>query len=118
MKGCLRTPFEDQAERSSIERVEQEIELPGPVGLCLSPSSLNPSSIKNGYIPIFPIFVIIFGNFTFIRRNLTFILPYEPSINRHKAYGFSVKKSKVGFELLFRSLWAVFDSKRILRFLR
>ncbi|KAF2578433.1 hypothetical protein F2Q68_00006510 [Brassica cretica] len=26
-------------------------------------------------------------------RNLTFILPYEPSINRHKAYGYSVKKS-------------------------
>ena len=22
MKGCLRTPFEDQSERSSIERVE------------------------------------------------------------------------------------------------
>nr|VDD24248.1 unnamed protein product [Brassica oleracea] len=28
MKGCLRTPFEDQAKRSSIERVEQEIEPP------------------------------------------------------------------------------------------
>uniref|UniRef100_A0A0D3D3T2 Uncharacterized protein n=1 Tax=Brassica oleracea var. oleracea TaxID=109376 RepID=A0A0D3D3T2_BRAOL len=27
MKGCLRTPFEDQAKRSSIERVNQEIEL-------------------------------------------------------------------------------------------
>ena len=27
MKGCLRTTFEDQAECSSIERVEQEIEL-------------------------------------------------------------------------------------------
>ncbi|KAF3514228.1 hypothetical protein F2Q69_00007591 [Brassica cretica] len=26
-------------------------------------------------------------------RNLTFILPYEPSKNRHKAYGSSVKKS-------------------------
>ncbi|KAF2553061.1 hypothetical protein F2Q68_00035735 [Brassica cretica] len=32
-------------------------------------------------------------NLTFIRGNLTFILPYEPSINLHKAYGFSVKKS-------------------------
>ena len=29
MKGCLRTPFEDQAKRSSIERMEQEIELGG-----------------------------------------------------------------------------------------
>ena len=28
MKGWLRTPFEDQAERSSIEIVEQEIRLP------------------------------------------------------------------------------------------
>ncbi|WZZ68147.1 hypothetical protein YC2023_079517 [Brassica napus] len=28
MKGCLRTPFEDQAERSSIGRAGQEIELP------------------------------------------------------------------------------------------
>ncbi|KAF3533921.1 hypothetical protein DY000_02041549 [Brassica cretica] len=36
MKGCLRTPFEDQAERSSIERVEQEIELPGLVHLVIS----------------------------------------------------------------------------------
>ncbi|WZZ50992.1 hypothetical protein YC2023_051099 [Brassica napus] len=35
MKGCLRTPFEDQAERSSIERVEQEIELPGRVRLVI-----------------------------------------------------------------------------------
>ncbi|KAG5414533.1 hypothetical protein IGI04_002100 [Brassica rapa subsp. trilocularis] len=32
-------------------------------------------------------------NLTFIRRNLKFILSYEPSINHHKAYGFSVKKS-------------------------
>ncbi|KAG5415505.1 hypothetical protein IGI04_003072 [Brassica rapa subsp. trilocularis] len=29
VKGCLRTPFEDQAERSSIDRAGQEIELPG-----------------------------------------------------------------------------------------
>ena len=35
MKGCLRTPFEDQAERSSIERVEQEIELPWRVRLVI-----------------------------------------------------------------------------------
>uniref|UniRef100_A0A0D3EAS1 Uncharacterized protein n=1 Tax=Brassica oleracea var. oleracea TaxID=109376 RepID=A0A0D3EAS1_BRAOL len=94
MKGCLRTPFEDQAELSS--RVNQEIELlvrVRLVGLRLSPSALKPSYLKNGDIPIFPIFVIIFGNFTFIRGNLTFILPYEPSINRHKAYGFSVRKS-------------------------
>ncbi|KAF3505881.1 hypothetical protein F2Q69_00007080 [Brassica cretica] len=60
--------------------------------LRLSPSALKPSYLKNGDIPIFPIFVIIFGNFTFIRGNFTFILPYKPSINRHKAYGFSVKK--------------------------
>uniref|UniRef100_A0A0D3DKV6 Uncharacterized protein n=1 Tax=Brassica oleracea var. oleracea TaxID=109376 RepID=A0A0D3DKV6_BRAOL len=33
MKGCLRTPFEDQAKRSSIERVNQEIELPVRVRL-------------------------------------------------------------------------------------
>nr|VDC96426.1 unnamed protein product [Brassica oleracea] len=33
MKGCLRTPFEDKAERSSIERVNQEIELPAQVRL-------------------------------------------------------------------------------------
>uniref|UniRef100_A0A0D3BUN2 Uncharacterized protein n=1 Tax=Brassica oleracea var. oleracea TaxID=109376 RepID=A0A0D3BUN2_BRAOL len=33
INGCLRIPFEDQAERSSIERVEQEIELPGRVRL-------------------------------------------------------------------------------------
>ncbi|KAF2614981.1 hypothetical protein F2Q70_00011464 [Brassica cretica] len=37
--------------------------------------------------------MIIFGNFTFICGNLTFLLPYEPSINRHTAYGFLVKKS-------------------------
>ncbi|WZY70684.1 hypothetical protein YC2023_002924 [Brassica napus] len=29
VKGCLRTPFEDQAERSSIDRAGKEIELPG-----------------------------------------------------------------------------------------
>ncbi|CAG7875769.1 unnamed protein product, partial [Brassica rapa] len=29
VKGCLRTPFEDQAERSSIDRAGQKIELPG-----------------------------------------------------------------------------------------
>ncbi|KAL0661906.1 hypothetical protein Bca4012_098743 [Brassica carinata] len=28
MKGCLRTPFEDQAKRSSTGRAGQEIELP------------------------------------------------------------------------------------------
>ncbi|WZZ27373.1 hypothetical protein YC2023_010774 [Brassica napus] len=33
MKGCLRTPFEDQAERSSISRAGQEIELPRRVRL-------------------------------------------------------------------------------------
>ncbi|KAF2533498.1 hypothetical protein F2Q70_00029584 [Brassica cretica] len=31
--GCQRTPFEDQAKRSSIERVNQEIELPVRVRL-------------------------------------------------------------------------------------
>ncbi|KAF2598877.1 hypothetical protein F2Q68_00009874 [Brassica cretica] len=50
----------------------------------------------------FPFFVIIFGNFAFIRGNFIFILPYEQSINRHKAYGFLVKKSQVDFELRFR----------------
>nr|VDD35388.1 unnamed protein product [Brassica oleracea] len=35
MKGCLRTPFEDQAKRSSIERVEQEIEPPLRVRLVI-----------------------------------------------------------------------------------
>ena len=35
MKGCLHTPFEDQAERSSVERVEQEIELPVRVRLVI-----------------------------------------------------------------------------------
>ena len=35
INGCLRIPFEDQAERSSIERVEQEIELPGRVRLVI-----------------------------------------------------------------------------------
>ena len=33
IKGCLRTHFEDQAERSSIKRMEQEIEL--HVRVCL-----------------------------------------------------------------------------------
>ncbi|WZY73185.1 hypothetical protein YC2023_012030 [Brassica napus] len=33
--GCLRTPFEDQAERSSIDRAGQEIELPGRVLLVI-----------------------------------------------------------------------------------
>ncbi|WZZ20695.1 hypothetical protein YC2023_122082 [Brassica napus] len=32
---CLRTPFEDQAERSSIDRAGQEIELPGRVRLVI-----------------------------------------------------------------------------------
>ena len=35
MKGWLRTPFEDQAERSSIEIVEQGIELPMQVPLVI-----------------------------------------------------------------------------------
>ncbi|WZZ08449.1 hypothetical protein YC2023_094370 [Brassica napus] len=35
VKGCLRTPFEDQAERSSIDRAGQEIELPGRVRLLI-----------------------------------------------------------------------------------
>ncbi|WZZ49639.1 hypothetical protein YC2023_049746 [Brassica napus] len=35
MKGCLRTPFEDQAERSSIGRAGQEIELPRRVRLVI-----------------------------------------------------------------------------------
>ncbi|WZZ70966.1 hypothetical protein YC2023_082336 [Brassica napus] len=32
---CLRTPFEDQAERSSIDRSRQETELPGRVRLVI-----------------------------------------------------------------------------------
>ena len=35
MKVCLLTPFEDQSERSLIERVEQEIELPVRVRLVI-----------------------------------------------------------------------------------
>ena len=35
MKGCLLTPFEDQTERSSINRMEQEIELPSRVCLII-----------------------------------------------------------------------------------
>ncbi|WZY93612.1 hypothetical protein YC2023_065941 [Brassica napus] len=35
VKGCLRTPFEDQAERSSIDRAGQEIKLPGRVRLVI-----------------------------------------------------------------------------------
>ncbi|WZZ89366.1 hypothetical protein YC2023_117945 [Brassica napus] len=35
MKGCLRTPFEDQAERSSIGRAGQEIKLPRRVRLVI-----------------------------------------------------------------------------------
>ncbi|WZZ27372.1 hypothetical protein YC2023_010773 [Brassica napus] len=35
MKGCLRTPFEDQAKRSSIGRAGQEIELPRRVRLVI-----------------------------------------------------------------------------------
>ncbi|WZY86647.1 hypothetical protein YC2023_033031 [Brassica napus] len=35
VKGCLRTPFEDQAERNSIDRAGQEIELPGRVRLVI-----------------------------------------------------------------------------------
>ena len=35
LKGCLRTPFEDQAERSSIGRAGQEIELPRRVRLVI-----------------------------------------------------------------------------------
>ncbi|WZZ69783.1 hypothetical protein YC2023_081153 [Brassica napus] len=33
--SCLRTPFEDQAKRSSIGRAGQEIELPGRVRLVI-----------------------------------------------------------------------------------
>ena len=33
MEGCLRTPFKDQAERSSVIEFEQEIEL--PLRVCL-----------------------------------------------------------------------------------
>ncbi|WZZ20549.1 hypothetical protein YC2023_121936 [Brassica napus] len=39
VKGCLRTPFEDQAECSSIERVEQEIKLPLRVRLVIDSNS-------------------------------------------------------------------------------
>ncbi|WZY78209.1 hypothetical protein YC2023_024593 [Brassica napus] len=39
VKGCLRTPFEDQAERSSIDRAGQEIELPGRLSLTLAKSN-------------------------------------------------------------------------------
>ena len=43
MKGYLRTHFEDQAERSSIERVEQEIEPPLRVRLVIECQSSKQS---------------------------------------------------------------------------
>ncbi|KAF3583569.1 hypothetical protein F2Q69_00029591 [Brassica cretica] len=49
--------------------------------------------------------MIIFGNLTFIHGNLTFILSYEPSINRHKVYGLLVKKSNK--EWLNCGLWEI-----------
>ncbi|KAF3515367.1 hypothetical protein F2Q69_00007238 [Brassica cretica] len=91
-------------------RFEQDFTARVCVGRCWSlfvdhqTCSMVSYELKNGDIPIFPIFVIIFGNFTFIRGNLTFILPYEPSINRHKAFGFSVKKSLVAIRVRARSL--------------
>uniref|UniRef100_A0A0D2ZQR7 Uncharacterized protein n=1 Tax=Brassica oleracea var. oleracea TaxID=109376 RepID=A0A0D2ZQR7_BRAOL len=45
VKSCLRTPFEDQAKRSLIDRAGQEIELPGRVRLvieCKTPYILAP----------------------------------------------------------------------------
>ncbi|KAG5388965.1 hypothetical protein IGI04_030506 [Brassica rapa subsp. trilocularis] len=96
MKGCLRTLFEDQAERSSVNRMEQEIELPGikpKVSKCkgfvgvspcscasrlsipyilllcrfwLSFSAPRSSLSSRGNIPFFSIFMIILLNLTFI----------------------------------------------------
>ncbi|KAG5375669.1 hypothetical protein IGI04_040265, partial [Brassica rapa subsp. trilocularis] len=63
---------------------------------------------KNGDIPYFPIFTIIFKTSVFIRGNLTFILPCGPSVNRAAAYGFGLGNRRMGLESCFRSLWAVF----------
>uniref|UniRef100_A0A0D3BXY6 Uncharacterized protein n=1 Tax=Brassica oleracea var. oleracea TaxID=109376 RepID=A0A0D3BXY6_BRAOL len=45
VKGYLRTPFEDQTERSSIDRAGQEIELPGRVRL--RPSRVRARSLRS-----------------------------------------------------------------------
>ncbi|KAG5393395.1 hypothetical protein IGI04_023358 [Brassica rapa subsp. trilocularis] len=80
--------------------------------LCSSPRTpyiLAPRSHKNGDIPFFPIFTIIFKTSVFIRGNLTFILPRGPSANHAVVHGLLVKKNRrMGLESCFRSLWAVF----------
>ncbi|KAG5373631.1 hypothetical protein IGI04_043052 [Brassica rapa subsp. trilocularis] len=98
LESCLRTPFEDQAERSSIDRAGQEIELPGRVRLRIPnlKSSSSCSSPRTPYIlapsPFFPIFTIIFKTSVFIRGNLTFILPCGPSVNQAVVYGLLIRK--------------------------
>ncbi|KAG5379032.1 hypothetical protein IGI04_026874 [Brassica rapa subsp. trilocularis] len=80
--------------------------------LCSSPRTpyiLAPRSHKNGDIPFFPIFTIIFKTSVFIRGNLTFILPRGPSANHAVVHGLLVRKNRrMGLESCFRSLWAVF----------
>ncbi|KAG5407588.1 hypothetical protein IGI04_013707, partial [Brassica rapa subsp. trilocularis] len=62
---------------------------------CSSPRTpyiLAPRSHKNGDIPFFPIFTIIFKTSVFIRGNLTFILPCGPSVNQAVVYGLLIRK--------------------------
>ncbi|KAG5375181.1 hypothetical protein IGI04_039777, partial [Brassica rapa subsp. trilocularis] len=62
---------------------------------CSSPRTpyiLAPRSHKNGDIPFFPIFTIIFKTFVFFRGNLTFILPCGPSVNQAVVYGLLIRK--------------------------
>ncbi|KAG5400328.1 hypothetical protein IGI04_014935 [Brassica rapa subsp. trilocularis] len=126
LKGCLRTPFEDQAKHSSIDRAGQETELPGRVlvPLCLSPRTpyilaprsvyaftllpLSRHSIKD--ILFFSIFTIIFKTSVFICGNLTFILPCGPSVNRAVVYGWASSR-------VLGPFGPSSDSKSLLRFL-
>ncbi|KAG5378228.1 hypothetical protein IGI04_026070, partial [Brassica rapa subsp. trilocularis] len=75
---------------------------------------------KNGDIPFFPIFTIIFKTSVFIRGNLTFILPCGPSVNRAVVYGLLVKKSQDVPRVVFdENAWTgvipMFGRARLLR---
>ncbi|KAF3563588.1 hypothetical protein DY000_02016292 [Brassica cretica] len=99
----------EHVENNALEFLSAESSESKKLSLCLSPrtpyilaprsvyafssSALKPSSLKNGDIPFFPIFLIIFEYFVFIHGNLTLIFRCEPSINRPTVYGLLVKKS-------------------------
>ncbi|KAG5388260.1 hypothetical protein IGI04_029801 [Brassica rapa subsp. trilocularis] len=104
VKGCLRTPFEDQAERSSIDRAGPEIELPGRVRLRIPNLKSSPScsSPRTPYI-LAPRSVYAFTLLPLSRHSIKMEIFHfsrssqlssklPPSVNQAVVYGLLIRK--------------------------